>query len=224
MARGGRLPRTAGRPPRFLRTGHRRATSLSEAHLQAAQRDAGHTLGREAEGVLQSLLFDRASRGLRAQRATFSVLVEGDPDVDAALASAVGCSPPPRSLTPPRAPLSDPEGPCCAAAAAAALPRLSDTGSAAAVGAAAALVLASSGAPGLRRAGRVRPSSAREPVCPFPREPGKRARRWQCRRPLCERVWPGPGEGCGASRSVFGRRVAPVQGGIARARVRVRSA
>ena len=107
MARGGRLPRTAGRPPRFLRTGHRRATSLSEAHLQAARRDAGHTLGREAEGVLQSLLFHRASRGLRAQRATFRVLAEGDPDVDAALASAVGCSPPPRSLTPPRPPLSD---------------------------------------------------------------------------------------------------------------------
>ena len=107
MARGGRLPRTAGRPSRFLRTGHRRATSLSEAHLQAAQRDAGHTLGREAEGVLQSLLFHRASRGLRAQRATFRVLAEGDPDVDAALASAVSCSPPPRSLTPPRPPLSD---------------------------------------------------------------------------------------------------------------------
>ena len=124
MARGGRLPRTAGRPPRFLRTGHRRATSLSEAHLQAAQRDAGHTLGREAEGVLQSLLFHRASRGLRAQRATFRVLAEGDPDVDAALASAVGCSPPPRSLTPPRPPLSDPEGPCCAAARAAQIVRM----------------------------------------------------------------------------------------------------
>ena len=68
MARGGRLPPTAGRPPRFLRTGHRRATSLSEAHLQAARRDARHTLGREAEGVLQSLLFHRASRGLRAQK------------------------------------------------------------------------------------------------------------------------------------------------------------
>ena len=106
MARGVRLPRTAGRPPRFLRTGHRRATSLNEAHLQAAQRDARHTLGREAEGVLQSLLFHRASRGLRAQRATFRVLAEGDPDVDATLASAVSC-PPPRSLTPPRPPLSD---------------------------------------------------------------------------------------------------------------------
>src|SRR5881392_3355919 len=84
MARGGRLPRTAGRPPRFLRTGHQRAISLSEAHLQeAAQRDAVHTLGREAEGVLQSLLFYRASQGLRAQSATFRVLAEGDPDVDA---------------------------------------------------------------------------------------------------------------------------------------------
>src|SRR5436305_411922 len=115
MARGGRLPRTAGRPPRFLRTGHQRATSLSEAHFQeAAQRDAGHTLGREAEGVVQSLLFHRESRGLGAQRATFRVLAEGDPDVDAALASAVGCSPPPRSLTPPRATALTPEGPCCA--------------------------------------------------------------------------------------------------------------
>src|SRR2546423_14985162 len=102
MARGGRLPRGAGRPPRFLRMGHRRAISLSEAHLQAARRDATHTLGREAEGVLQSLLFHRASRGLRAQRATLRVLAERDPDIDAALASAVGCSPPPRSLTPPR--------------------------------------------------------------------------------------------------------------------------
>ena len=66
-----------------------------------------HTLGREAEGILQSLLFHRASQGLRAQRATFRVLAEGDPDVDAAFASAVGCPPPPRSLTPPRPPLSD---------------------------------------------------------------------------------------------------------------------
>ena len=107
MARGVRLPRTAGRPPRFLRTGHRRATSLSEAHLQAAQRDAGHTLGREAEGILQSLLFHRASRGLLAQRRHSLVLAEGDPNGDAALASAVSCPPPPRSLTPPRPPLSD---------------------------------------------------------------------------------------------------------------------
>lgn len=37
MARGGRLPRAAGRPPRFLRTGHQRAISLSDAHLQAAR-------------------------------------------------------------------------------------------------------------------------------------------------------------------------------------------
>ena len=56
MARGVRLPRAAGRPPRFLRTGHRRATSLSEAHLHPARRNAGHTLGREAEGVLPMLL------------------------------------------------------------------------------------------------------------------------------------------------------------------------
>jgi hypothetical protein len=37
MARGGRLPRAAGRPPRFLSTGHQRAISLSDAHLQAAR-------------------------------------------------------------------------------------------------------------------------------------------------------------------------------------------
>ena len=55
-------------------------------------------------------LFHRASRGLRAQRATLRVLAEGDPDVDAALASAVSCPPPPRSLTPPRPPLPDERG------------------------------------------------------------------------------------------------------------------
>ena len=43
-------------------------------------------------------------------KATFRVLAEGDPDVDAPLASAVGCSPPPRSLTPPRPPRSDQSG------------------------------------------------------------------------------------------------------------------
>jgi hypothetical protein len=106
MARGGRLPRTAGRPPRFLRPGHRRAINLSEAHLQAARRDGRHTLEDEAEGVLRSLLFHRASRVLRAQTATFRVLAERDSDVDAALASAVVCSPTPRSQTPPRPPLS----------------------------------------------------------------------------------------------------------------------
>ena len=50
MARRGRLPRAAGRPPRSLRTGHQRAISLSKAHLQAPRRDARHTLEREAEG------------------------------------------------------------------------------------------------------------------------------------------------------------------------------
>jgi len=34
-----------GRPPRFLRTGHRRAIGLSEAHLQAVRRDARYTPG-----------------------------------------------------------------------------------------------------------------------------------------------------------------------------------
>ena len=114
MARGVRLPRAAGRPPRFLRTGHRRATSRSEAHLQHAQRDAGHALGREAEGVLQSLLFRRASRGLRAQSATFRVLVEGDSDVDATFASAVGCSPGAEVADAAPATALRPEGPCCA--------------------------------------------------------------------------------------------------------------
>ena len=42
--------------------------------------------------------------------ATFRVLAKGDLDADAALASAVGCPPPPRSLTPPRRPLSDQRG------------------------------------------------------------------------------------------------------------------
>jgi hypothetical protein len=79
MARHGRLPRAAGRPPRFLITGHRRAISLREAHLQAARKDRRHTLGHEPDGVLQSLLFHPASRGLRAQRATFRVLAEGRP-------------------------------------------------------------------------------------------------------------------------------------------------
>jgi Uncharacterised protein family (UPF0158) len=42
---GDRLPRAAGQPPRFLRTGHRRAISLSKAHPQTARRDARHPLG-----------------------------------------------------------------------------------------------------------------------------------------------------------------------------------
>ena len=142
MARGVRLPRTAGRPPRFLRTGHRRAISLNEAHLQAARRDARHTLEREAEGILQSLLFHRASRGLRAQRATFRVLAEGDPDIDAALASAVGCPPPPRSLTPPRPPLSDQRARAARRCGAAQIVRYRQRH---AGGAAAALMLATSG-------------------------------------------------------------------------------
>ncbi len=126
MARGVRLPRAAGRPPRFLRTAHRRATSLSEAHLQAAQRDAGHTLGREAEGVRQSLLFHRASRCLRAQKATFRVLASrGRPRRrrgarfrgELLAAAEVADAAPATALRP--------EGPCCAAAA---LPRLSVSG------------------------------------------------------------------------------------------------
>jgi hypothetical protein len=42
--------------------------------------------------------------------ATFRVLANGDVDADATLASAVGCPPPPRSLTPPRRPLSSQRG------------------------------------------------------------------------------------------------------------------
>ena len=45
--------------------------------------------------------------------ATFRVLAKGDVDAEAALASAVGCPPPPRSLTPPRRPALRPEGLCC---------------------------------------------------------------------------------------------------------------
>jgi hypothetical protein len=50
---------------------------------------------------------------------------EGDPNVDVAHASAVGCSPTQRSLTPPRPPLSDQRGVLREAAA---LPRLSGSG------------------------------------------------------------------------------------------------
>jgi hypothetical protein len=48
--------------------------------------------------------------GLRAQRSAFRVLAEGERDVDAAHAPAVGCAPPPRSLMPPRPPLSHQRG------------------------------------------------------------------------------------------------------------------
>ena len=67
----------------------------------------------------------RTARLPAAALATFRVLAKGDLDADAVLASAVGCAPPPRSLTPPRRPLSTRgvvlrEG--------AALPRLSASG------------------------------------------------------------------------------------------------
>src|SRR5689334_25046321 len=93
VARGGRLPRGAGRPPRFLSTGHRRAISLSEAHLQAARRDARHTLGREAEVSLNRLLFHRASRACERKGRHFASRPRATLTVDAALASAVGFSP-----------------------------------------------------------------------------------------------------------------------------------
>jgi Uncharacterised protein family (UPF0158) len=51
--------------------GHRRAISLSEAHLQAARRDARHTREREAEGVLRLLVFHRASRACERQGDTW---------------------------------------------------------------------------------------------------------------------------------------------------------
>src|ERR1700747_1702239 len=41
---------------------------------------------------------------------TFRVLAKGDLDANAALASPVGCPPPPRSLTPARQPLSNQRG------------------------------------------------------------------------------------------------------------------
>ena len=105
MARGVRLPRTAGRPPRFLTTGHRRAISLNEAHLEAARRDAGHTLGREAEGILQSLC-PSGIAGPSSAKATFRVLADGDAERRRDVRFR-GRLPPPRSLTPPRPPLSD---------------------------------------------------------------------------------------------------------------------
>jgi hypothetical protein len=57
--------------------------------------------------------------------ATFRVLAKGDLDADAALASAVGCPPPPSSLTPLRRPLSFQRGVLREGAA---LPTLSDSG------------------------------------------------------------------------------------------------
>jgi len=65
--------------------------------------------------VSLSRLFHRASRACgRKAKGDISRLADGDPNVDAALASAMGCSTLPRSLTPPRPPLSKPKGPCCA--------------------------------------------------------------------------------------------------------------
>ena len=61
-------------------------------------RRAGDRLGIGGEGLTASAL------------ATFRVLVRGDLDADAALASAVGCPPPLRPLTPPRRPLSNQRG------------------------------------------------------------------------------------------------------------------
>jgi hypothetical protein len=114
MARGGRLPRAAARPPRFLRTGHRCAIGLSEAHLRLRGRDARHTLEGDAELVLESLC-SIGHRGTSDRKGDISrPWPEGDPNVDAALASAMGCSPLPRSLTPPRPPLSDQRRRCCA--------------------------------------------------------------------------------------------------------------
>ena len=58
--------------------------------------------------------FNRSSsighRGRAGAKGDIRVLADGDLDLDAALASAVGCSPPPRSLTPPRLLLSDQRG------------------------------------------------------------------------------------------------------------------
>jgi hypothetical protein len=109
MTRGVRLPRTAGRPPRFLRTGHRRATSLNEAHLQAARRDARQTLGREAEGGPSSAC-SIGHRGPASAKRDIPRPGRARPRRRRGLASAVGCPPPPRSLAPPRPPLSDQRG------------------------------------------------------------------------------------------------------------------
>jgi hypothetical protein len=125
MARGVRLPRTTGRPPRFLRTGHRRAASLSEAHLQAAQRDARHTLRREAQGSIAfvpsgiagpaSAKGDIPRPGRPRPRRRRGARFRGELLAAAEVADAA-------PATAPR-----PEAPCCAAAA---LPRLSDSSSA----------------------------------------------------------------------------------------------
>jgi hypothetical protein len=92
---------------------HRRAISLSEAHLQAARRDARRTLGREAEGVLHRF-WSIGNRGPASARSAFRVLAAGDRDVDAALAfrrgllaaAEVADAAPATALTP--------EGPSCA--------------------------------------------------------------------------------------------------------------
>src|SRR5437763_10396301 len=114
MARGGRLPRAAGRSPRFLRTGHRRAISLSEAHLQAARRDARHTPGREAEGVLESLFVPSGIAGPASAKGDIPRPGRGRPRRlrgarfrGGLLAAAeVADGVPANALTP--------EGPCCA--------------------------------------------------------------------------------------------------------------
>ena len=92
---------------------YRRATSLNEAHLQAARRDAGHTLGREAEGILQPLCsighrgacerkgdIPRPGRGRPRRRR--DVRFRGGLPAAAEVADAA-----------PATPLR-PEGPCCA--------------------------------------------------------------------------------------------------------------
>ncbi len=68
MARGGRLPRAAGRPPRFLRTGPSARYQPERGTSIRPRGGTPDTRSREAEGVRQSLLFHRASQGLRAQR------------------------------------------------------------------------------------------------------------------------------------------------------------
>jgi hypothetical protein len=120
MARGGWLPRAGGRPPRFLRTGHRCAIGLSEAHLRAARRDARHTLEGDAE-------VPSGIAGVRTQEATFRVLADGDPNVDAALASRGGLLAAAEVADAAPATALRPKGAMLRAAAA--LPRLSGRGS-----------------------------------------------------------------------------------------------
>ena len=138
MARGGRLPRAAGRPPRFLRTG----SSACYRPKRDTSPGCAQTLEREAEGVLESP-FPSGIAGVPGAKGDIPRPGRGRPRRrrvarfrDGLLAAAeVADAAPAAALRPKGAVLRE----------AAALPRLSETSRVTASCAAAALVLASSG-------------------------------------------------------------------------------